>query len=349
MDYYSKYNKYKQKYLKLKNQIGGMNYIEPIKNIDKYLDFLNNMESLIKTMIDYQKEAETSLGIFAYRKLESESTFLFNHEKLMCMHIQTFRASNDVYEIEIDRNTKIFTDTIYIDGNITKFALKKCDMDKTTCTFYACKEIDAIIKFSKLVVNKICNSYMLFFGFLNCGCIDFINNEEENINLNEDKQNDRSVIITNFIEDSKHISKDDKLDDRQLFEYLYSIICCLANYGLEISDRHNDNYLSYPDTSGIIYKIHDKQFYFPFLNALCFIDYQATSPAIKDCNDKFNITEQCTFIRDYCNANALIKLDSQIKIGTIDELLDSLITNFKEYNSVKDVPCDIKTFTYAIL
>ena len=134
-----------------------------------------------------------------------------------------------------------------------------------------------------------------------------------------------------------------------LFEYLYSIICCLANYGLDISDRHVDNYLSYLDTSGIIYKIHDKQFYFDSFNALCFIDYQATSPAIKDCNDKFNITEQCTFIRDYCNANPLIKLNSQIKIGTIDELLDSLITNFEEYNSVEDVPCDIKTFTYAIL
>jgi hypothetical protein len=354
MDYYSKYNKYKQKYLKLKNQIGG-HYTDPIKDKADYLDFLNNMEALIKLMVDYQKEADTSLGNSAYHKLESEPKFLFNHEKLMCIHIKTFIASNYVYQIEIDRDTKIFTDTIYIDGNITKFALKYCDMDKTSCTFSACKELDAIVKLSKLVVNKICNSYMLFFGFLNCGCIDFTNDETINIKLDEDivgdefKHYDRSVIITNFIENSKHISKDGKLDDRQLFEYLYSIICCLANYGLDIADRHADNYLSYPDTSGIIYKIHDKQFYFPSLNALCFIDYQANSPAIKDYNDKFNITNQCTFIRDYCDADSLIKLDSQIKIGTIDELLDSLITNFEEYNSEEVVPCDIKTFTYAVL
>lgn len=335
MDYYVKYNKYKKKYINLKNQIGGQLF----KDTNNYLFFLEKNQPLIDKM-------KISVEKNTYIQLEDID--------LICPHIEfknfkiinKFNGSNIVYQVEIDKETSYITDNIYLDGNIDTLALKICDLDNSTCTFHIYKEIDAIIKFSKLVVNKICNSYMLFLGFTNNCCINIA--KDSNI----ENKNDidicctESILITNFIKDSEHIRD---IDDRQLFEYLYCIICCIANYNIVIGDQHSDNYLSYNDTSGIIYEIFDSKIYFNTTKAICIIDYQSINEPIQCDESKYNITKECLFIKSYCkNPDTLEKLTKQLEIGTIEELLNSLITNFIKYNYVDAEP-EIKTFKYAVL
>lgn len=271
-----------------------------------------------------------------------------NDSKILMEIINIYKASNHVYEVKIDK-TKIYkTDNIYIDGKIDTLALKYCSLDKATCTFIANAEIEAIIKLSKLVVNNICNSYMLFLGFTNNCSIEFINKKKEfNNELIVDE--DSSIIITNFVKNSKHISD---IDDRQLFEYLYCIICCIANYELVIGDRHLENFLSYDDGSGIVYEIFNNKFYFPSNKGFYFIDYQSTIKMDK-IDGKYNISTECEFMKQCCkNKTTFDMLQLQQREGTILELLNSLMTNFHSYSCEKlqlNEYKNIKKFTFAVL
>lgn len=160
-----------------------------------------------------------------------------------------------------------------------------------------------------------------------------------------------SMILTNSIKNSTHI---DNIDDRQLFEYLYSMICSVANYGIFILDKHFDNFLSYNTEEGIIYEINNNKIYFNSSMSLCIIDYQVIENIIP-IDNKYNISEHVRFIYNFCkNTSVKEKALNQLVNGTIDELLNSLINNFNSYiismtNTEKNIPANTKIFTFKIL
>jgi len=293
-----------------------------INNLYKYENFLDNILKYIDSEI-----------------LQSNCKELGSSNILIDI-LQVYRASNDVYIIKVDESKTYIDELIFIDGN-TDLAMKVCDMDNATCSIYILMELEILTKFSKLVINKITNSLLLFFGYTNsCN----INIKDVSLKINIDES---SIIFTNYINDSVQ-AKNTQFTERQLFEYIYTVICCLANYGFFIGDQHSENILCFQDSTGIIYKIKDDYFYFQELSTLCIIDYQSKYEVIP-VNKQYNITNILNNIQSYCQKNETVleKYTNQLRLGSIDELLLSLKENFN--NVISPPRTDIKTFEFKIL
>ena len=295
-----------------------------ITDLDKYNQFLNHIE----LYIDAQRLDDSKI-LNADCKNLIESNIMIN---VFDIH----KASTDVYAVKID-NTKSYIDEfIFIDGN-NDMAMKGCESDPLTCSIYVLDEIEILIKFSKLVTNKITNSLLLFFGFTNFCNMDII---ETDIN------DDSSVIFTNYIHNSVQ-STNVQFTERQLFEFIYTLICCIANYGFFVADNHSGNIICFQDTTDVIYKIGDDHFYFEDLSSICIIDYQAKYKFEKNDN-KYDINQLLNAIRSNCkNSNVLTKFTNQLRKGTIDELLNSLKENFMDV--LIEPQTEVKTFEFKIL
>jgi len=131
-------------------------------------------------------------------------------------------------------------------------------------------EIIASVKFSYLVINNITSNLLLFFGFMaNCNLQD-----KKNKHLLKNEV-DESIILSSYIKGTALSKLNKKLNIRQVFEVLYTIICCFYYYGYCIEDINLGNFLTNEDSFYTCITIDSNNiFYFPIYGSITIIDYQ---------------------------------------------------------------------------
>jgi hypothetical protein len=166
-------------------------------------------------------------------------------------------------------------------------------------------EIIASIKFSYLVINNITSNLLLFFGFLtNCDLKD-----KRNKNLLKNDV-DESIILSSYIKGLPLTTLKKKLNIRQVFEVLYTIICCFYYYGYCIEDINLGNFLTNNDSFYTCITIDsDNIFYFPIYGSITIIDYQISTTNIAP---TINIKK---YIRGLSNLIDKKVLDELLKIN----------------------------------
>ena len=357
-NYEQKYLKYKTKYLKLKNnvprykmhnQLGGATH-NNINNIGEYNLFLNNVEQLINEQVVRKNDVEAEkIPMDAYNTFNEDNEFqfmcaCFGKIKLILSVEKIIRASNDFYVVNINKEKECMSSNIYIEkANLNKIGLKICDMDKYSCSYGTLNEVSALIKYSKLCINNVCNSFVLFLGFTNNCAID-VGTTGDSIDINDKWQ---SVILMSYVENSEHIND---IDERQLFEYVYAMLCSITNFGFFVTDLHADNCLSFDDDKNVMFKIFDQRIYFSTFKSLCIIDYQAIDH-FSDYTNNINISNYIIFIKNYCKQpNVIQRVDKILKTGTINKILESLIEAYSDYTYTGEtIPDNTKLLEYQII
>jgi hypothetical protein len=194
-------------------------------------------------------------------------------------------------------------------------------------------EIIASVKFSYLVINNITSNLLLFFGFMaNCNLQD-----KKNKHLLKNEV-DESIILSSYIKGTALSKLNKKLNIRQVFEVLYTIICCFYYYGYCIEDINLGNFLTNEDSFYTCITIDSNNiFYFPIYGSITIIDYQIsltnTAPII-------NIKK---YIRGLSNLidNKVLQELLKINNGKPKDVLSELVkcTSFQKYkiNNIDNV------------
>jgi hypothetical protein len=186
-------------------------------------------------------------------------------------------------------------------------------------------EIIASIKFSYLVINNITSNLLLFFGFMT-DC-DLKDKRNKNLLKNEV---DESIILSSYIKGMPLNTLKRKLNIRQVFEVLYTIICCFYYYGYCIEDINLGNFLTNEDSFYTCITIDsDNIFYFPIYGSITIIDYQISTTNI---SSTINIKK---YIRGLSNLIHKNVLDELLKInnGKPKDVLNELAkcASFQKY------------------
>ena len=321
-----------------------------ISNKYEYSKFLYGMEIMIKPILNKYLRVGLKMylddepQIFPCPRLNAKKLFLKVSKKLY----------NGVYVVDVDKSKNYKKYNLYFDGNID-IVFKKCDLDTHTCFYTKMVEIDTAIKYSKLVINYISNSFLFFFGITNTCVInlDTSSLRSDTLSSKINVDSDESLIFSNYVYNSNNIKS---VCDRQLFEYLYSMFCSIANYGFFVTDRNSGNYLTYNDTSGIVYIYEGKKIYFNSTEALCIIDYQAIKTYYSS-NEKISldttidITDEVSFIKSFCKTSATYeKVGKQRKVGSIKQLLSNLYDIFEDnLTDLTEFPKNTKIFEFKLL
>jgi hypothetical protein len=298
----NKYLKYKHKYLSMK-QKGG----------NKYKFFLNN---LIKK-------------IFEDGVLEITNCEPFNDEYMNILQ-KIDGGSNKILLIDIIKN--YHNDYIFL-NECDKVIIKIIDSDKLE--IYDLKnEITALSYLSLLVVNNITSNFLIFLG-LTTNCELMFDSEFIDSGTN-------TILFTNYIEGKSfdNLIKENqhfKLNDRQIFEYLYSTICSFAYYNTFTGDLNYGNIMIFDDKlyTHITIKFLSKSLFFPSYKSICSIDCELDDKFMLDsCNNetKYNISDYkskiTNFIEDPTMKQKIKKMSST---GTYIELLTELVGIFDNY------------------
>jgi len=186
-------------------------------------------------------------------------------------------------------------------------------------------EIIVSIKFSYLVINNITSNLLLFFGFMT-DC-DLKDKRNKNLLKNEV---DESIILSSYIKGLPLSTLNKKLNIRQVFEVLYTIICCFYYYGYCIEDINLGNFLTNEDSFYTCITIDsDNIFYFPIYGSITIIDYQISTTNI---SSTIKIQK---YIRGLSNLIHKNVLDELLKInnGKPKDILNELTkcASFQKY------------------
>jgi len=325
LSYRNKYLKYKNKYLLLK-QVGGNNYNGQTFNIDniiKYKEFIYKLKDIIENSEITQINTSDLKTYEKFKELGNCDTFndVINEIELFAS------SSNPVYIGNVKKD--YINDYVYI-KNLNKVIMKVCDGDIYNLEILK-PEILALLNLSLLVINNISSNFLIFFGLkFNCNFTYL----EKKTKKNYDDIN--FILITNYIHGEtlyKLHSHSYKLDDRQIFEYLYSIICCYVNYNTFSGDNSLNNIMMFEDKlyTHITITNLNKSLFFCSNNSICFID----------CNFEASKYDPDTIINIGQHINTIINLISDFnpkknKIRLMEKdthinLLKTLISIFDDY------------------
>lgn len=298
------YNKYKKTH-------GGLNPYRYYINNKEYID-IYEYKNFLKHI---KKDLNIIYNKYGYQVVTNTNMCNCNIGKLTNIKYLT-SGSNDIYLADIKGNCK--SNSIYFQNNIKHVILKICNQDTIDpnlddCAFVA-HELLTHIYYSHLIVNNITSNLLLLFGFIrNCKL-------KDNNNNNLISNNKKTILFNNYI--NGNIFKNTTvLTIRQIFELIYTIICCYANYGYFNTDIHEDNFMLYNDSFNTCITIKDHIFYFPMLESVCLIDYQ-TMPG--DHKNIIPINNYIIFLKKYVKPDIANQIQN-IKNGTVDEVLNSFI------------------------
>ena len=312
--YKIKYLKYKVKYLELANSLksitGGYD------NLKSYEGYINFLDTMYKHVLSNEKDKE----IFT----EVKDTSPQLHDCIESID-ETIKASNNVFITSVNNSVK--TKFLYIDKNFKQIAIKKCEVCKVTCQEFISAELKAMLLYSKLVVYEICNSFVGFLGIAtDCTFgkpgrhIMNTSNEKESLSITSD--DDESLLIMTYVKNSKPISLSVLLDARQLFEYMYAMICSIHYFGFIVGDRQPNNLLSFTDIP-VVFNINDKRLHFKSNNSLCVVDYQAIIQIPN--KQTIDLSDNKVFIQQYCNPETKSFVNSLLWKGSLDNILGKLL------------------------
>lgn len=299
----NKYLKYKHKYLSIK-QKGG----------NKYKFFLNN---LIKK-------------IFEDGVLEKiKNCEPFNDEYMNILH-KIDGGTNKILLIDIIKN--YHNDYIFL-NECDKVIIKIMDSEKVEI-YELTNEITALLYLSLLVVNNITSNFLIFFG-LTTNCELMFDSEFIDSGTN-------TILFTNYIEGDSLASlikkmQSIKLNNRQVFEYLYSTICSFAYYNTFTGDINDGNIMIFDDKlyTHITIKFLSKSLFFPSYKSICSIDCELDDKFILDsCNNEtiYNISDYKSKIINFIEDTSIKqKIQIMKHNGTYIELLTELVDIFNDY------------------
>ena len=177
-------------------------------------------------------------------------------------------------------------------------------------------EIINLIKISLLYANNICSNFLKVFGF-NIQCKLFIkfltnlsikNNTIFQPNKLEDYNDINTNIITNFIDGTtledynKNLKTYYKFSLEQIFELIYSILCCIHYCKIYPTDNNLGNIMIDKNYSNTLIKIKEDKFYLNNYYSISKIDYQSVTnfDIIEDVYIDLNIKMK-TIISGYKN------------------------------------------------
>jgi hypothetical protein len=186
-------------------------------------------------------------------------------------------------------------------------------------------EIIVSLKFSYLVINNITSNLLLFFGFMT-DC-DLKDKRNKNLLKNEV---DESIILSSYIKGMPLNTLKIKLNIRQVFEVLYTIICCFYYYGYCIEDINLGNFLTNEDSFYTCITIDsDNIFYFPIYGSITIIDYQISTTNI---SSTINIKKYIRGLSNLISRNVLDEL-LEINNGKPKDVLNELAkcASFQKY------------------
>ena len=245
---YTKYNKFNYQ-----------NNFYPNSNIT-----VSNNQSLIMNNLKKCDECSDDLQILNYLNQGSSSILLSIKAKNDCKTDNLFLTKDEIYSIKICYETYV------------------CEYKN---------EIINLIKISLLYANNICSNFLKVFGF-NIQCklfkeflksltkIDCVNFKEYKL---ESYNDINTNIITNFIdgttldEYSKKLSKQYKFSLEQIFELIYSILCCIHYCKIYPNDNNFGNIMIDKNQTNTLIKINKTNFYLTNYNSIFKIDYQSVT------------------------------------------------------------------------
>ena len=280
-------------------------------NIAKYKYFLKN---IYKNLL-FEK------NIYDIPILKNKNMCNCNIDNLTNIKFLT-SGSNDIYIAEIKKTCT--SNSTFFNNNINNIILKLCkgedDDDEFECLYS--NELVTSILYSELVINNITSNLLLLYGYMN-NC----NLKYNDLKILDNNKNE-SVIFSSYVNGIvlKELKK--KLTIRQVFELIYTIICCYASYGYCISDINLENFMTNKDVFHTCITIKDTIFYFESFESICIIDYQTVN-----IYEKFvNITKYIYAVANLLDTN--IKNDLlTIKNGDYNFVMDQFIKLdcFQEY------------------
>lgn len=261
----NKLNKYKYKIIR-----NGLNKIYTYK-YNKYLQIGGDREKYKKFLLNILQNITT-----CYTQQIGNTTFC-NFTQTLCSCDNKLKiikliakASNSVYLCEILNDCDY--ESVFLEKSSAKVAVKFCDLDEFTCSI--ANEVINMLKYSMFAINNICSNYLYFFGYVNkCKNI-FVNNQEY---FSATDTDDISCTISEYIDGEtldSFVVSNKKLSIRQIFEYMYSVLCSLICLGYFIDDIHPDNIMVCDSKQKSIIEIYDKYYIFDDTNTIKIIDYQ---------------------------------------------------------------------------
>ena len=314
--YKIKYFKYKVKYLELANSLKSIT--GGYKNLKSYKGYIDFLDTMYEHVVSNEKDKE----IFK----EVKHTFPQLHDCIERID-DTIKASNDVIITSVNNSVK--TKFLYIDENFKQIAIKKCVVCEVTCQEFISAELKAMLLYSKLVVYEICNSFV---GFLGIATYCTFGKPGGDIMITSEE--DESLLIMTYVKNSKPISLSVLLDARQLFEYMYAMICSIHYFGFIVGDRQPNNLLSFTDIP-VVFNINDKQLHFKSNKSLCVVDYQAIIQIPN--KQTIDLSDNKVFIQHYCNPETKSFVNSLLWKGSLDNILGKLLEVYsKDYLLVQE-------------
>ncbi len=294
-------------------------------NIAKYKYFLKN---IYKNLL-FEK------NIYDIPILKNKNMCNCNIDNLTNIKFLT-SGSNDIYIAEINKSCT--SNSTFFNNNINNIILKLCkgedDDDEFECLYS--NELITSILYSELVINNITSNLLLLFGYMtNCKL------KYNDLKMLDNNKNE-SVIFSNYVNGIVFKELKQKLTIRQVFELIYTIICCYASYGYCISDINLENFMTNKDVFHTCITINDTIFYFESFESICIIDYQTVN-----IYDKFvNITKYIYAVANLLDTN--IKNDLlTIKNGDYNFVMDQfvkldcfqeyIVPNKKNCNNYRDI------------
>ncbi len=324
---YIKHNKvmvpYNKKFKKMYAGISPEKYYlnsEESLNIEEYKNFLKT----ISKSLEFKEE---------YKMLFVKNTSICSCNIGSLSNIRYFtRGSNKVYIANI-ANTCV-SNSVYFQNNIKKIILKTCrgDGDDIFETCLLADELINCIRYANLVINNITSNLMLFFGYMNnCKLID---NDGDIIADN----NKDTVLFSNYINGITFANLGTKkLTIRQIFEYIYTAICCYASYGYYVADINYGNFMVYNDDFNTCITIDSNHmFYFNTTESVCIIDYQTNLKK----ESKISISDKISIIRRFVDPVIFEQL-LEIRNGSLETVMKQFINCpcFQSYKIIDKSIC----------